>query len=103
MYDLPDLCESCKESPAVERHHKDDNPLNNDPSNLLFVCRKCHMRLDGRISDTPGVHFHRNRWQVQIKVGKERHYLGRYQTKEEAVQVATEFRRDCIDPLLKAS
>jgi hypothetical protein len=41
-------CEVCGE-PGKDRHHKDANPLNNDPSNVLKVCRKCHMELDGRL------------------------------------------------------
>ena len=28
-------------------HHKDHSPFNNDPSNLLVVCQKCHLRLEG--------------------------------------------------------
>jgi len=33
----------------LERHHKDGNPLNNDPSNIETLCRNCHMEVDGRI------------------------------------------------------
>jgi len=33
----------------AERHHKDDNPLNNEPSNIDFLCRKHHMEADGRM------------------------------------------------------
>jgi len=32
-----------------ERHHKDDNPVNNKPSNVDFLCRKHHMEADGRM------------------------------------------------------
>lgn len=42
------ICESCGERPAVDRHHKDDNTANNARSNVLFVCRPCHMEIDGR-------------------------------------------------------
>ena len=41
-------CQECGGRPAVERHHRDGNPLNNAPENLALVCRRCHMRLDGR-------------------------------------------------------
>jgi hypothetical protein len=32
-----------------ERHHIDGNPLNNSPENILFVARKEHMIMDGRL------------------------------------------------------
>ena len=34
---------------GFERHHKDGNPLNNDPENIMIVTRSEHMKLDGRI------------------------------------------------------
>jgi hypothetical protein len=33
-----------------EIHHIDGNTLNNDPSNILFVERREHMEIDGRLS-----------------------------------------------------
>jgi hypothetical protein len=42
------MCERCGEKPAVEFHHKDSNPLNNDPKNIQQLCRRCHMIIDGR-------------------------------------------------------
>jgi hypothetical protein len=36
-------------STRVERHHKDGNPLNNDPGNIDRLCRRCHMVVDGRL------------------------------------------------------
>lgn len=32
-----------------ERHHKDGNTANNRASNIIPLCRKCHMRTDGRL------------------------------------------------------
>lgn len=48
---LPELgqCEHC-DQPAVERHHRDGDPLNNTTSNIEQVCRRCHMKLDGRLA-----------------------------------------------------
>lgn len=43
-----ELCERCKQQPAVEHHHVDNNPLNNEPSNVQKLCRKCHREVDGR-------------------------------------------------------
>jgi len=34
-----------------EKHHIDGNALNNDPSNILYVTRKEHMQLDGRLKN----------------------------------------------------
>lgn len=41
-------CDMC-DKPARDRHHKDDNPLNNSPENVLTLCRRCHMIVDGRL------------------------------------------------------
>jgi hypothetical protein len=49
-YVLPDICDQCKDAPAVERHHIDGNPGNNIPQNLSFLCRRCHQELDGRLA-----------------------------------------------------
>lgn len=32
-----------------ERHHIDENTANNAPINIIILCRKCHMRADGRL------------------------------------------------------
>ncbi len=40
-------CELCGNTKA-ERHHKDGNTRNNSPENIQFVCRRCHMKVDGR-------------------------------------------------------
>lgn len=40
-------CELCG-SLKVERHHKDGNTVNNASYNIIFVCRRCHMLIDGR-------------------------------------------------------
>jgi len=43
-------CEHCGASnKRIDRHHKDGNTLNNDPSNIMFLCRRCHMIEDGRM------------------------------------------------------
>lgn len=40
-------CERCGAEKA-ERHHRDANPLNNEPGNIAWLCRKCHVAVDGR-------------------------------------------------------
>lgn len=47
-YPLPDYCERCMEARPVDRHHLDGDPSNNVPENVLAVCRRCHMQIDGR-------------------------------------------------------
>jgi hypothetical protein len=42
-------CINCGNQKA-ERHHKDGNTANNDPSNITPLCRRCHMDADGRLA-----------------------------------------------------
>ena len=48
LYPDPGPCAKCGRKPA-ERHHKDGTHANNDPSNIEFLCRRCHMEADGRL------------------------------------------------------
>ena len=41
------LCEICKHA-AIIVHHKDHNQYNNNPDNLMSVCRNCHERIHKR-------------------------------------------------------
>jgi predicted nucleic acid-binding Zn-ribbon protein len=43
--------EGC-EAMGMDRHHRDDNPLNNDPANIAVYCRRHHMTVDGRLEAT---------------------------------------------------
>ena len=43
-------CEVCGK-PARDRHHRDDNPLNNGKANVMILCRRCHMQIDGRLAE----------------------------------------------------
>lgn len=42
-------CERCGEKPARERHHISGDTLDNRRENLLFLCVRCHMVVDGRL------------------------------------------------------
>ena len=42
------LCERCG-APAEDRHHKDEDVYNNDPSNIELLCEPCHIRNHGNI------------------------------------------------------
>jgi 5-methylcytosine-specific restriction endonuclease McrA len=46
----PDIgpCVSCG-AERSERHHIDGDTRNNTPENVISMCRKCHMREDGRL------------------------------------------------------
>jgi 5-methylcytosine-specific restriction endonuclease McrA len=48
----PDIgpCIVCGSAKA-ERHHLDGNTANNEPSNIIIACRKCHMAMDGRLDE----------------------------------------------------
>lgn len=37
-------CEACGATHDLQVHHQDENPRNNDPSNLRTLCRSCHRR-----------------------------------------------------------
>ena len=41
-------CTKCGKARA-ERHHKNGNTADNRPENIEIVCRRCHMREDGRL------------------------------------------------------
>lgn len=45
-----DRCEKCGSDGDgwIDRHHIDGNQLNNDPSNIAFVCRQCHTEAHSR-------------------------------------------------------
>lgn len=49
VYTLAGACGRCGTAPALDRHHVDGNTLNNSPENILQVCRRCHMEIDGRL------------------------------------------------------
>ena len=46
-------CERCGQRPAklhaLDVHHKDGNRQNNDPGNLIVLCRSCHNREHGTL------------------------------------------------------
>ena len=50
MYPNIGACVACG-NPNSERHHLDDNTLNNEPNNIAILCRRCHMKKDGRIEE----------------------------------------------------
>lgn len=43
------LCERCGQ-PAIDRHHKNNDRLDNSPENIAILCRRCHMQIDGRLA-----------------------------------------------------
>lgn len=48
LYPAPlGVCEECRADEATERHHIDDDTFNNARSNVMFVCKSCHAKLDG--------------------------------------------------------
>ena len=57
IFKLKDRCDMCSEK-AMDRHHIDGNPINNNSQNILFLCRKCHMAIDGRLELLPARYKH---------------------------------------------
>jgi len=47
--EVSDKCERCNKTKALDVHHKDENPLNNDETNLITLCRSCHMKAHVKI------------------------------------------------------
>jgi hypothetical protein len=41
-------CVKCGE-PATDRHHINADTLDNRPENVLTLCRRCHLVIDGRL------------------------------------------------------
>jgi hypothetical protein len=39
-------CQLCGEYPAFDIHHIDYNKKNNEPENLITLCRKCHIKTN---------------------------------------------------------
>ena len=39
------FCERCGAAKSLDVHHRDENPLNNELSNLMVLCRSCHMKM----------------------------------------------------------
>jgi len=57
-------CSICG-NPQSEIHHRDGNVNNNSRENVQFVCRRCHMILDGRIILGKGI-CHKPKIEVHI-------------------------------------
>lgn len=41
-------CEMCGKTGKTDVHHKDGNWMNNDPKNLVRLCRSCHLKAHDR-------------------------------------------------------
>mgnify|MGYP001612681056 FL=1 len=48
LYPNLESCDLCSRD-AIERHHKDGNVFNNERHNIMFACRRDHMKVDGRL------------------------------------------------------
>ena len=46
-------CELCGD-PGKDRHHVDGDPGNNAATNIMLLCRRCHMIEDGRMKNLVG-------------------------------------------------
>jgi hypothetical protein len=48
LYPVLGTCEHCQRVPATDRHHQNGDAQDNRRENLAFLCRRCHMKVDGR-------------------------------------------------------
>jgi hypothetical protein len=48
---VPGPLPACECGRPSERHHKDGDCTNNDITNIELVCRSCHMKRDGRMTN----------------------------------------------------
>jgi len=48
------LCERCKREQVSQLHHKDQNPENNEDSNVLLLCDNCHVFIHKEMRRTQG-------------------------------------------------
>lgn len=108
------MCESCGK-PGRDRHHKDSNTANNMPDNITILCRRCHMKEDGRLAAlaalrpesirTPwrisavefscfGCGCGGGRWYVHIQInGKAVENFGGYDSAEAAARISERRRQ----------
>ena len=47
-YQDQEPCADCG-GKAIDRHHQDGDTGNNNPENIVWLCRRCHMKRDGRL------------------------------------------------------
>lgn len=82
--------------------HRDNDPLNNCRSNLRLCVngtnsqnRSGAYRTSARTSRYRGVYWDkaREKWHVQVTIDGKNHHLGRFDTEEQAGEVAAAFRR----------
>ncbi len=48
LFKLGSACVDCGKPPK-HRHHVDENPLNNNPENVISLCRRCHLVRHGML------------------------------------------------------
>jgi len=46
IYRIPKFCFHCNKTENLHIHHIDENRENNDPSNLRWVCGRCHNTIE---------------------------------------------------------
>lgn len=89
--------------------HPDNNPLNNNVSNLRWVTRsENNQNMSMHKNNTSGFNGitydkHRNKWMAQIKINRKNKFLGRFSNIEDAIkarqkaskEIFGEFRNKC--------
>jgi hypothetical protein len=64
------VCEECGTTRDLTRHHRDEDPTNNDPVNVQTLCRSCHTKTHWAAGTHP-----RRQPNVCVTCGRE--FMGR--------------------------
>ena len=90
-------CAICGKTGYTEVHHKDENPLNNSPENLVRLCKSCHAKQHRKRSlcvvcgaPAKGHHLCNKHWQAWRK-SNQRGWDTEYTTRiKECLQVGSD-------------
>ena len=87
-------CERCDQLGTL-RHHRDENPLNNEPENVEILCHRCHAKAHGLRG---GVHWNarKQRWVARPRFNGPQVFLGYFKTESEARQAVDEFLAEAV-------
>lgn len=80
-----------------EADHINRDPLDNRRENLRAASKSENQQnreCGYGVSSFRGVYLHAGKWCAQVTVNRRKHYLGRYDTQEEAAAIAAEFRAE---------
>lgn len=45
LFKKNNVCDNCGKHGKTDLHHRDENQYNNNPLNVIEVCRSCHIKI----------------------------------------------------------